>query len=737
MDFSHGRNLNIIGEMKRSGKQENKTGLCLMACVIILAHMIILWRPGAGEAASPLISTGTSIKNDLSPDLISMPVAYSSKFAGGPMKRMSGGEGKNALYQSYFIDPVLQDWQGVLFLPQPIENFEGLSNTDNQILTGSRALPPDPNGDVGLYHYVQMVNNSFAVFDKKGNRLYVGSGKSLWTGFGAPCETLSNTDPVVLYDRYAGRWLMSILVFSDSDTPPGYECIAVSQTGDPLGAWYRYAFKISDTKIIDYPKFGVWPDAFYMSGNQFAGDDFQGAGAVAFEREKMLQGLEARFIYIDLDPLDPNLFGMLPAHLEGPQVPPPGTPNYFVNFDDNGAGLNADRLRIWEFHVDWNVASNSTFVEKPSLQTASFDSSMCFYEEDCIPQRETTVKLDAISERLMYRLQYRNFGPYQTMVLNHTVDTDSSDHAGIRWYELRNAGQGWFIFQQSTYAPDGDHRWMGSIAMDGNGNIALGYSVSGEGTYPSVRYTGRTLSDPLSSLPRLENTLIAGRGSQTHPQSRWGDYSTMSIDPSDDLTFWYTQEYYDITSPSRWKTRIGSFTFKTYEITASAGEGVIISPSGILSVSHGADLAFTITPDQGYHVADVLIDGVPIGPVTTYTFTDIAAGHSIEAVFAVTINTCAATLSEDWHMHMPIIDIGEIYVNADAVCGLDGGCSITRVEAVQSEGFQNCEVAILTPEPGLHLPVVFYAGLSFWVDLRYVPTTDGQIWFVLTDYGLN
>jgi hypothetical protein len=727
--------------MKRPGGRWNKAGLWPAACAIILAYIISIPCPAVGEAVPLLVAAGKSIKNDLSPELISMPAAYSSAFSYSPLRRMPDIEEKKALYQFYAVDPALQAWHGAAFMPPPIENFEGLSNNDNLVLTGFRALPPDPNGDVGLHHYVQMVNSSFAVFDKKGNRLYVGAGNSLWTGFGGPCEAFRNTDPVVLYDRYADRWLMSILVFSDSDTPPGYECIAISQTGDPLGAWYRYAFKISDTRIIDYPKFGVWPDAFYMSGNQFAGDDFQGAGVVAFERDKMLQGLEAGFIYFDLDPVDPNLFGMLPSHLEGPVMPPPGAPNCFVNFDDNGAGFNIDRLRIWEFHADWNVTSNSTFIEKTPLLTASFDSSMCFYQTDCIPQPETTARLDAISDRLMYRLQYRNFGPYQTMVLNHTVDTDGSDRAGIRWYELRNAGQGWFIHQESTYAPDGDHRWMGSIAMDGNGNMALGYSVSGDGTYPSVRYTGRTLTDPLNTLPRAETTLIAGGGSQTHERSRWGDYSTMSVDPSDDLTFWYTQEYYDSTSALSWKTRIGSFTFKTYGITASAGQGGSISPSGTVSVNYGSSTVFTIAPDHGYHVADVRVDGVSIGPVTTYTFTNIESDHAIDAAFVLTTDKCAATLSYAFELHVPVIRFGERYLTGDAVCASDAAgaitCMATNYEEVSGAEFGNCETGLLTEDLQLHLPLILYLDFSIGADLMHMPSTDGQLWFSVTDYGLN
>jgi hypothetical protein len=217
-----------------------------------------------------------------------------------------------------------------------------------------------------------------------------------------------------------------------------------------------------------------------------------------------------------------------------------------------------DQLQIWEFDVNWSVPMSSTFTLEVALGTAAFDSDMCGYARNCIPQ-PGGVPVDAISDRLMYRLQYRNFGTHQTLVTNHTVDVNGSDRAGVRWYELRKTGGAWSIFQQGSYSPDSNHRWMGSIAMDENGNMALGYSVSSTSVFPSIRYTGRLSTDPLGTMPQGEGVIIAGGGSQSHTASRWGDYSMMAVDPVDDCTFWYTQEYYAVNSVASWRTRIGAF----------------------------------------------------------------------------------------------------------------------------------------------------------------------------------
>ncbi len=283
---------------------------------------------------------------------------------------------------------------------------------------------------------MQWINLSIGVWDKDGN-LLLGPipGNSLWSGFGGACETHNDGDPIAQYDHLADRWMLSQFALF---APDGHhQCIAISQTGDPTGAWFRYDFLISDTKINDYPHFGVWPDAYYMSINQFDENTFAwaGQGVVAFERDQMLLGQPARMVYFDLFDVDPLFGGQQPSDLDG-FPPPTGAPNVFVEADDDAFGFATDRLSMWDFHVDWSNPANSTFgvngQPNTHLDVAPFDSNLCGFDRSCIPQPGTSQGLDAISDRLMYRLQYRNFGDHASLVVNHTVDADGSDHAGIR-----------------------------------------------------------------------------------------------------------------------------------------------------------------------------------------------------------------------------------------------------------------------------------------------------------------
>jgi hypothetical protein len=418
-------------------------------------------------------------------------------------------------------------------------SFDGITAAQ-----GGGAVPPDTVGDVGPNHYVQMVNIALAIYDKSGALL---SGPTdigaLWNGAGGNCEFNGRGDPIVLYDPLANRWLIS--QFAD----PNHMCIAISQTADPTGAFYLYEFNV--TNFPDYFKFGVWPDGYYMSANESS------YTAYAFDRPKMLAGQAATFQKFSGQT---NL--LLPSDLDGAAAPPTGAPNYFYTFKDNPLPEpdgESDRLEIFAFHVDFTTPANSTFTQVATIPIASFTYTVCnFFVLACIPQPAPGQKVDAVSEWPMFRLAYRNFGSYETLVGNFTVDV-GSDRAGIRWFELRKSGSGlWALYQEGTHAPDSHHRWMGSMAMDQDGNIALGYSVSSTTLTPTLRYATRLNSDTLGTL-QSEATLIAGSGVQTNGANRWGDYSAMSVDPSDDCTFWYTNEYYATTSARSWRTRIGAF----------------------------------------------------------------------------------------------------------------------------------------------------------------------------------
>lgn len=446
--------------------------------------------------------------------------------------------------------------------PAVTVGFDGLTNVNG-------VLPPDPTGAAGPNHYVQAVNSSFAIYDRAGTRLYGPANiNTIWSNFGGPCQTTNNGDPVVLYDREAGRFLISQFALPNYPSGPFYECIAISTTSNPLDGWYRYAFLVSNTKMNDYPKIGVWPDGYYMSVNQFNQSTLSwgGAGVVVFERAKMLNPVlgTPRMIYFDLFSVNANLGGMLPSDWDGPTAPPAGAPNVFAQIDDDAWGYSVDQVWLWQFTADWNAPASSTFSQIGTLPTAPFDTNLCGYARSCIPQPGTTIKLDAVADRLMFRLAYRNFGTHQSLVLNHSVDANGLDRAGIRWYELRDAGAGWGIHQQSTYAPaDGLNRWMGSIAQNDLGDIALAFSVSGSTTAgatanvsPSLRFVSRRAADPLGDMTQPETTIVAGAGYQTHSSSRWGDYAHLTPDPADGTALWFTGEYTSGVSSAAWRTRI-------------------------------------------------------------------------------------------------------------------------------------------------------------------------------------
>ncbi|MBW6492234.1 MAG: PKD domain-containing protein [Lentimicrobium sp.] len=437
-------------------------------------------------------------------------------------------------------DPVLQDYSSGDRSTATIgKNFSGLSNS-------SGVAPPDTQGDVGPNHYMQMVNLSFRIWDKNGNSLYGPAlSSTLWSGFTGPWTGTNNGDPIVLYDEYADRWIASQFSLPNYPSGPFYELVAVSQTGDPTGAWYRYAYEFAN--MPDYPKFGVWPDGYYFTINQFAPRSlsFAGAGVCVLDRSAMISGnANAQMLFFNLGT---SYGSLLPADADGP-TQPTGKPNYLAN-------IGANTLRIWEADIDWANTGNSSVSLVKTLTTQSFS-----YSGIVINQPGTSQTLDPLDSRLMYRLQYRNFGSYEVMLTNHSVNANGTGRAGVRWYELRNYGSGWSIYQQGTFAPaDGNNRWMGSIAMNGNGDIGVGYSVSGTSTYPSIRFAGQTAANSGTGILDVSETSIVGGTKSQTGVNRWGDYSMMSIDPSDDATFWYTTEYSN--GGWNWVTRIASFTF--------------------------------------------------------------------------------------------------------------------------------------------------------------------------------
>lgn len=446
---------------------------------------------------------------------------------------------------SQSIDPVVQRQQGGESPVKAILNFPGIENAFNFI-------PPDPTGDVGLNNYLQAVNVSFAVYSKSGFLLYgPASLGTIWQGF--PIPHTNDGDPIVRYDEEADRWLVSQFSLPNFPNGPFWELLAISQTSDPLGAWYRYAFEFDN--MPDYPKFGVWPDGYYMSANSFhAGAlNWMGPAAIVLERDSMLEGKTARMAFFQLPS---EATPLLPADLDG--VGPADKPGIFLTTQEVPGG-SGSQLGIYRLEANWANPINSILSGPVWIEAASYDGNMCDDNENCIPQAGTSRKLDALGGMLMERLQFRAFADHQSLLANLTVDENEKDHAAIRWYELRCLDSTWSVYQQGTYAPDSNHRWIGSISMDVNGNIALAYSLSGQGIFPCIKATGRKAADTPGQLSLAEATLQEGGGAQTDASSRWGDYSSMTVDPSDGRTFWYTNQYYSTTSGDDWKTRIMAF----------------------------------------------------------------------------------------------------------------------------------------------------------------------------------
>ena len=528
-----------------------------------------------------------------------------------PLKRAPLPQGLGQLGE----DPVLQT-SAPLASQSPVVglSFEGLGQGQYGIGSHTSVAPPDTNGAVGATQYVQWVNLSFIVFDKATGHVLLGpvAGNTLWSGFGGLCQTNNNGDPVVLYDKLANRWVMSQFALSN---PTYLQCIAVSQTSDARGSWYRYSFQYS--YLDDYPKMSVWPDAYYETFDMFSGNNYVGPDACAYDRNKMLQGLAATQQCVQLGP---TVGPLLPADVDGTTPPPTGSSNYMLTYGTN-------TLNLYKFHVDWVTPSNSTFTGPTLIYVAAFNP-LCG-GGTCVPQPGTTQRLDSLADRLMYRLAYRNFGTYESLVVSHSVVAGSS--GGIRWYEIQNPSGTPSVTQQGTWAPDSNYRWMPSIAMDSAGDVAVGYSVSSTSVYPSIAYAGHVPGLDSAGALETETTVVRGTGSQINGLTRWGDYSAMQVDPVDDCTFWYTQEYLKTTDYFNWNTRIANFKF------ANCGSVVNVSPTSFnfgnqIVNSHSSPQAFTLTNSSSSSVGIT-----SIGMTGDYSQTNLC-GSSIAGNSSCTIN---------------------------------------------------------------------------------------------------
>ncbi|MGZ4888509.1 MAG: hypothetical protein ACXWBH_04960, partial [Candidatus Angelobacter sp.] len=620
-------------------------GILLLACFVL---------PAAGQVQS----TFTDVHHDVSRPLRDMANTAPAQAATAPeedepIRPIPIPPGTKSAGDP---DPVLQRTAAdapSLLAPTPGLNFEGLgTGIPGFIIAGA---PPDTNGAVGLTQYVQWVNLSFAVFDKTTGAMTLGpvAGRSLWQGFGGNCETNNDGDPIVLYDKLADRWVFSQFAVRTPGVPGGlgpfFQCVAVSTTSDATGTYNRYAFQYSS--FDDYPKMGVWPDAYYVSFNMFAPPNFAfaGADACAYDRAAMLAGQAATQICFQQGS---SIGGLLPSDVDGHTPPPAGSPNYMIFF-------GANVLNLFKFHVDFATPANSTFTGPTVIPVAPF-TPLCNGPSNCVPQLNTTTLLDSLSDRLMYRLAYRNFGDHESLVVNHSVAVGANAFSagGVRWYELQNPGGTPVVAQQSTFAPDtNSFRWMGSIAMDQVGDIALGYSLSSSSTFPTVALTARAGGDPASTMGP-ETIIVNGTGSQTtdivgNHLTRWGDYSAMQVDPSDDCTFWYTTEYLQNSGIFNWNTRIATFKFPgcdkadltitsahtgnftqgqngaTYTLTATNAGG--LDTSGTVTVTDTLPTGLTASAISGTGWTCDL-------PTLTCTRSDVLTSRSSYPAITLTVN---------------------------------------------------------------------------------------------------
>ena len=554
-------------------------------------------------------------------------------------------------------------------------NFEGVGVG----MTGyfPDVAPPDTNGRVGATQYVQWNNLHFAVWDKTGKLLYgPAAGNTLFKPLGGVCASHNDGDPVASYDILAGRWVLSQFVI-EASPDFSHQCIAVSMTSDATGSWYLYDFVTDSSQFMDYPHMAVWPDGYYMAAHMFDafGFSYLGGRIFVFEREKMLQGAPARMLKANVPTVGGyQQYGMLAADLDSSVPPPAGEAEFILGPDPTSNGfVDSERLA-----VTWGTTPSITMSPTVQIPVTPLPMGTCG-GRSCVPEPSPASSydyLDDIDLHFMYRLAYRNFGgsPVQESILATQTGSSSvgGTHDVLRWYEFRNAGSSSAtpsVYQQSTYDPDLAWRWMGSIAMDKDHNIALGYSKSSTSILPGIYITGRLAGDVLNTMG-TEATMQAGGGVQYGTGSRWGDYSSMTLDPIDQCTFWFTSEYYKSNNSWNWATKIASFKFPS--CTPSAAWGTLSGT--VTSCDTGAPLAgVAVTLSNGYSGAtDAAGHYSVLVPAGSYSATAVETTHgcttSQPATVGVTIES-GKTATQDFCVSGPASITLNSFAVDDSVSG--------------------------------------------------------------------
>lgn len=718
-----------------------------------------------GEPVTPLVVSVdmTNLVGDVSP---LTPVT--TREEGSPMP----------FYDPPPRDPLADPFAQILQLAGVGDSPDSFSAPNVNIAgISSGSGPPDTTGDVGRDHFVQMVNATFfQVFDKRGGALTPALNfGNLWP-VGHPCRR-NDGDPIVVYDHLADRWLLS--QFRNGGAAPNGAgdgtnclCVAISRTPDPTaGTWFLYKFDTG--QFPDYPKYGVWPDAYYVTTYESPN-----LGAYVMERANMVAGTAARILMTTIPALgaaNVRDTRLLPADLDGPP-PPPGTPGFFVRTVDHQqdpANPN-DRIEVFEGRVNWLTPSFSLVLVN-TLTPAAFNTMLCNRNaggiRDCIPQPNTTATVDALSNRSMMQLKYRNFGAYWSMVFNQTIDvsgtipgtlgfTPANEVAGIRWYELIRAGVNWSIGQQGTFAPQPNgatteaqllHRWMGSMAMNGRGDIAIGYSIVNDDdtnpVFPGIRFAGRRLGDGPGLLPQAEGVILNGAnsaGANGAFGTRWGDYSQMGVDPVDDCTFWFT------THDANGNTRIasmsigsacaapkitipGSVTFadtcvgetnyatlyicntgkadlEVTNITSSNARFAVATPSSGFPLVISPDFCFPV------RVRFAPTDPGPDSTLFTVQSNDPLSPTSFVQGTGLGLQPLIATLIAD-SGNFGNVCVGS-FKDLPLIINNSGGCDLYVTNVTSSSGH------FLVPGV-MHFPLVVHPGDSLQLPIRFQPTNNG------------
>jgi hypothetical protein len=576
-----------------------------------------------GKPAGHRAEHGPAVHYDSSAPLSSIAPASKVKqheHKDSPMPRPAG---------PVLADPVVQASVPSTASTTPLGSLPGIG--------ADGSAPSDANLAVGPNYFIDMVNARIEIFAKSGSSILGPEPtNTVWSGFGGGCQNDNDGDGIVRYDALADRWIISQFSLGPIGTGPFLQCVAVSATADPTGAYYRYSFAFSN--FPDYPKLAVWPDAYYQTMNMFtASGAFLGADTCAYQRSQMLSGLAAGYQCFNTT----TTYGaLLPADLDGTTPPPAGAPDMQI-----GLGADNTHLASFAFHVDWSPGYAGTTLTEADVAVAAY-SGACGGGGVCIPQLGTTQLLDSLADRVMYRFAYRNFGDHESWVLTYSVSVNGVSEP--RWFELRrtppSTNGALTDYQDSTYAPDTNYRWMGSMAMDQSGDIALGYSESSATMNPSMAYTGRLASDPLNTM-EAETLLVAGTGSQTGGLNRWGDYSAMTVDPSDGCTFWYTNQYLPANGSFNWATEINSFSFPSCTPRTDSDFSMATYPTSALVAPSGS-VTTTVSTDRTAGTAQTIAlsaVGLPAGVTATLSPQSVTAGPGAGSTSTMTFNVAAGT----------------------------------------------------------------------------------------------